>query len=101
MGHGIDGPRAGKARRPQDEATKEFFKGISLVTQIGLTMVIAIGLGFAAGFYVDRWLDTGHTFLIVGIFVGIGAAFWNVYRLLLRGFVPPADAGEGGETKDD
>ena len=94
-------PRAGKVRRPQDEAAKEFFRSISLVTQVGLTMVIAIGVGFAAGFYVDRWLDTGHTFLIVGILFGIGAAFWNVYRVLLKGFVPPASAGEGDETKDD
>ena len=94
-------PRAGKVRRPQDEAAKEFFRSIALVTQIGLTMVVAIGVGFAAGFYVDRWLDTDHTFLVVGILFGIGAAFWNVYRLLLRGFIPPGSAGDDGDSRDD
>ena len=86
---------------PQDEAAREFFRSIGLVTQIGVTIVIAIGIGFAGGFYVDRWLDTGHAFLIAGILLGIGAAFWNVYRLLLRGFVPPAAAGGGDEAEDD
>ena len=94
-------PRAGKVRQPQGEAAKEFFRSISLVTQIGLTMVITIGVGFAAGFYVDRWLDTSHIFLIVGILFGIGAAFWNVYRILLKGFVPPAAAGESDNAEDE
>ncbi|MBN1593561.1 MAG: AtpZ/AtpI family protein [Candidatus Coatesbacteria bacterium] len=77
-------------KKPQDEAVREFFRSFGLITQIGLTVVLAIGIGFAGGFYIDRWLDTGHVFLIIGILLGIGAAFFNVYRMLLRGFVPPS-----------
>ncbi len=94
-------PRMREPRRPKDEVSREFFRSIGLVTQIGLTVVVAIGVGFAAGFYVDRWLDTDHTFLVVGILFGIGAAFWNVYRLLLKGFIPPGSAGDDGDSRDD
>ena len=83
-------------KRPQDEAAREFVRSAGLITQIGISVLAAIGLGFAGGFYVDRWLDTGHAFLIAGILLGIGAAFWNVYRMLLRGFLPP-----GAESGDD
>ena len=93
-------PDMREPRGPKDEASREFFRSIGLVTQIGLTVVVAIGLGFAAGFYVDRWLDTDHTFLIVGILFGIGAAFWNVYRLLLKGFIPPGSAGDDDSGDD-
>jgi len=96
---GIDGPRAGKARRPQDEVTKEFLKAISLVTQVGLTMVIAIGLGFAGGHFLDGWLGTGYLFLVIGILLGIAAGFWNVYRMLLGAIGPPSPPSENGEPK--
>ena len=90
-----------KVKQPKDEALKEFFRSISLVTQIGLTMVFAIGLGFAAGYFADRWLGTGYVFLIVGICLGIGAGFWNVYRVLMRGFVPPSSPDERAESNDE
>ena len=91
----------GKVRQPKDEASREFFRSISLVTQLGLTMVVGIGLGFAGGYFVDRWLGTGHAFLIVGILLGIGAGFYNVYRMLQRGFLPFSGPTESDQDKAD
>ena len=48
---------------------------------IGIEMVVALSLGTAGGYFVDRWLGTGF-FLWVGIVVGIGAAALPVIRVL-------------------
>ena len=90
-----------KQRKPEDEAAREFVRSISLITQIGLTMMFGIGLGFAGGYYADRWLETGHLCLIIGICIGIGAGFFNVYRVLQKGFLMPTEAGEYGTAPND
>ena len=90
-----------KQRRPEDEAAREFIKSISLVTQIGITMMFGIGLGFAGGYFADRWLETGHFCLIIGICMGIGAGFLNVYRVLQKGFLMPTETGKRDNAQDD
>ena len=35
---------------PFDDAAREFFRGAGLVTQIGVTVVVAIAIGFAGDF---------------------------------------------------
>jgi len=79
-------------KQPKDEALSEFFRSIGLVTQVGIFMLAAIGAGFAAGYFVDKWLGTGHWFLIAGICLGVAAGFVNVYRMLLKSYVPKTRA---------
>ena len=93
-------PRVEKVKQAKDEGLKEFLRSISLVTQIGLTMVVSIGLGFAAGYFADKWLGTGFVFLIAGICLGIGAGFWNVYRMLTRGLLLQSPPGNENEADD-
>jgi ATP synthase protein I len=50
-----------------------------------------VGLGFAASillfFFLGRWLDdrlgTEPWLLILGVFVGLAAGFWSMYRRLV------------------
>jgi ATP synthase protein I len=50
-----------------------------------------VGLGFAASillfFFLGRWLDeklgTEPWLLILGVFVGLSAGFWSMYRRLV------------------
>lgn len=50
-----------------------------------------VGLGFAASillfFFVGQWLDsklgTEPWLLILGVFVGLAAGFWSMYRRLV------------------
>ena len=62
------------------EDLKEILKMLTLVSQIGLIMIISIGIGFFAGRFID-WI-LGFEFIFTGLFTvfGIGAGFWNVYR---------------------
>ncbi len=62
---------------------KDLTQHLGLVTHLGLTMVAAIGIGFALGYYLDRW--TGSRGLWKAIFIPIGAlsGFWAVYKTIV------------------
>jgi F0F1-type ATP synthase assembly protein I len=47
---------------------------------LGIQFVAAILLFLFAGQWVDKKLGTDGLFTIVGVFVGAGAAFYNMYR---------------------
>jgi F0F1-type ATP synthase assembly protein I len=47
---------------------------------VGLQFAAAIILFLYVGQWVDRKAGTSGIFTLVGVFVGGGAAFWNMYR---------------------
>lgn len=49
---------------------------------MGWYIVICIILGVLGGRWLDRELDTGFM-VIVGLLVGLGLAFYGVYRMIL------------------
>jgi len=59
---------------------RKIFEQLTLVSQLGLTMAGSIGLGFAIGFYLDKWLGTRGIFLTLFILLGIGGGGYTVYR---------------------
>ena len=60
--------------------THKIFEQLTLVSQLGLTMVGSIGLGFAIGYFLDKWLGTKGIFLTIFILLGIGGGGYTVYR---------------------
>lgn len=60
--------------------THKIFEQLTLVSQLGLTMVGSIGLGFAIGYFLDKWLGTKGIFLTLFILLGIGGGGYTVYR---------------------
>lgn len=56
------------------------FKSFTMIIQIGISMMVPIFLCAAIGWQIDRHFHTELWFLIM-IFLGIGAAFRNVYML--------------------
>ena len=60
--------------------TRKIFEQLILVSQLGLTMVGCIGLGFAIGYYLDKWLGTRGIFLTIFIILGIAGGGFTVYR---------------------
>jgi F0F1-type ATP synthase assembly protein I len=51
---------------------------------LGLQFALSILLFLYAGQWLDRRLGTGQLFLLIGVFVGAGAAFYSMYRTLTR-----------------
>ena len=50
---------------------------------IGLQFAASILLFVYAGQWLDRRLGTGPWFLIIGVFLGAGGAFYSMYRKLM------------------
>lgn len=50
-------------------------KGLALMTQIGLTSALCVGLGVLAGRLLDGWLGTSPWLLFLFALLGCAAAF--------------------------
>lgn len=59
---------------------KNIFKSLALISQIGISMLVPIFLCTFVGTKLDAWLLTNY-FTIVFLFLGICAAFRNVFHL--------------------
>lgn len=59
---------------------KSVWKGLVMLTQIGISMMVPIFLCLFLGIKIDQWLNTNWLVLIF-LGLGIGAAFRNVYHL--------------------
>jgi ATP synthase protein I len=56
------------------------FRTIGALSTVGISFVLAIVMGFACGYYLDRWLGTGPWLLLVFTLFGLAAGILNVYR---------------------
>ncbi|MDO5483644.1 MAG: AtpZ/AtpI family protein [Desulfovibrionaceae bacterium] len=68
---------------------------------IGMHLVSGPLVGFAIGYGLDRWLDTGPWGKLFFLLVGIGAGFLNVYRdsrHLLKKLAKEDARRKGGST---
>lgn len=68
-----------------------FLANFALVSQIGVMMVVPIVLGVWLGGIVDRKFGTGGLFLIIFIILGVGAAFRNVYLVVMKQYEKKED----------
>ncbi|MBS4054182.1 MAG: AtpZ/AtpI family protein [Thermaerobacter sp.] len=55
---------------------------LSLLTQIGLNVVMAVAVGAYIGLWLDKQLTTGVVFTLLGTVAGIGGALWSVYNTI-------------------
>ncbi len=55
-----------------DRAT---LRAIAVAAQLGTSIAASLGLAMGGGYVLDRWLGTRPLFLMLGILVGLGAAF--------------------------
>ena len=63
-----------------------FARALSKLSQVGITMVVTIGMCFFIGKWVDKKLGTDIIFLAIFTLLGIGAAFRNLYVLVMLDF---------------
>ena len=60
------------------------FRTIGALSTVGMSFVLAIVIGFACGYYLDKWLGTGPWLLLVFTVFGLVAGITNVYRTANR-----------------
>lgn len=55
---------------------------MALLTQLGIVVIVNIGLAFYLGLKIDQWLDYDYIFKIIGLILGTGSGFYSVYQLV-------------------
>lgn len=80
-----------RTRGPQRRQKSDFswIRELSLLSQLGITMVIFIGIFFAAGFFLDKWLGTKPIFSLLLMFAGIVSGGYTVYKQIMEVFNKP------------
>jgi F0F1-type ATP synthase assembly protein I len=61
-----------------------FWRALSLMTNIGLTMALSVLIGYFMGHYLDKWIlhKEDYVFTIVFSLFGIAAGFRVIFRLI-------------------
>ncbi|MFQ5793249.1 MAG: AtpZ/AtpI family protein [Acidobacteriota bacterium] len=67
---------------PRPNSPSPFRGRLALLASVGLMFPVAITLGAAFGYFLDRWLGTLPWFSAVFLVFGIAAAFINLFRVL-------------------
>ena len=63
---------------------RELFRDLGRYSALGLEMAIAVILGLAIGYYLDKWLGTGPWMTVVWLGIGFAAGVRSLYRAALR-----------------
>ena len=69
-------------------------EGLTMVMQIGLTMVGCIAFCFFIGFYLDQWLGTKGVFIAIFLICGIIGGANTAYRQI-TGMIPDYKVSKG------
>ncbi|MCL2700037.1 MAG: AtpZ/AtpI family protein [Defluviitaleaceae bacterium] len=62
----------------------DIMNAFSMLSQIGLVIVITLFLCFFAGRWIDKALGTSPIFLFVFIVYGVLSGYWSIYKLVMR-----------------
>ncbi|MBI4764980.1 MAG: AtpZ/AtpI family protein [Deltaproteobacteria bacterium] len=66
------------------EETRKYIKLLALVSTMGISMVLAIVIAIAIGYYLDKWFQTSPLFFLIFMILGIVAGFRNIYVIMKR-----------------
>lgn len=55
-----------------------------MVSSMGISMVLALVIAIAIGYYLDKWFQTSPVFFLIFMVLGIVAGFRNIYVLMKR-----------------
>ena len=66
-------------KNSNDNQHNEFGKALSVLSQMGVTIIVCIAVGLAAGYFLDKFLGTAPWLLLVFTLLGIAAAFKSIF----------------------
>ena len=70
-----------KYMRKREDDRKKTFRALSLVTQLGMIMIVSIGMTTAAGIWLDKKLGI-FCFTAIFFIIGAVAGGQSAYRLI-------------------
>ena len=71
----------GKRSMPDNKKPRqnEFARAMSLLLQVGVTIIACLAVGILLGWLLDRFLGTSPWLLLTCTLFGIGAAFKSIF----------------------
>jgi ATP synthase protein I len=57
---------------------------LALALSVGAVITSNVVGGIVAGYFLDRWLQTGPWLIVVGLVLGVVSAFAGLYRIMAR-----------------
>ncbi len=95
------GERLGKVRSRDRPASDENQRGrgIGYALRMSLDMVLAVVVGGAIGWFLDRWLGTAPVLLLLFGVLGVAAGFLNVARTYREMAAEAREASKGHTAK--
>ncbi len=86
--------------RDKKKNQREIIHALTMVLQIGLSMMTCVGLSMAIGYYIDRLFGTRYGIIIM-LFVGILAAIRSLFILTGRYYnKKPKDGETHGDSQN-
>ncbi len=73
---------------------KEVFKSLYNYSSLGIEMGLCVVIGFAMGYYLDKYLGTNPYLTLIFTIFGVAAAFRAVYRVYKK-----AEADERNDNR--
>ena len=70
-----------------------------LATSLGWDLAVPIIGGTLIGYFLDKWLTTGHIFTLGLLFLGIVVSYFNLWRFIRR--VDRKSDAEEARMKED
>jgi F0F1-type ATP synthase assembly protein I len=67
-----------------DNQKRDLLRSLAMVSSMGISVVLAIGIGVWFGLTLDRWLGTRPWFFYIFLLIGIAAGFKNIYVIAGR-----------------
>ena len=58
------------------------WRSLGVLATVGITFVVATAGATVGGYFLDRWLETQPVFTLIGIALGIGAGFRDLFRAI-------------------
>jgi ATP synthase protein I len=65
---------------PLDQQRGRALRNLGALSAVGLSIVVAVVIGTAAGYGVDRWLGTSPWGFLIGFLIGVVAGMRTVFR---------------------
>jgi ATP synthase protein I len=69
-----------------DNDLRKYAMQMAFASTVGIAMVLAVFGCLLLGVYLDKKFDSGHTFSIIFLLIGIASGFRNIYVLIKRNF---------------
>jgi ATP synthase protein I len=62
------------------KTSKSILKQRTNPLNVATDLVAGVLVGFASGFYLDKWLDTKPLFIVICLILGVAASFRMIFR---------------------